>query len=319
MENKTNLLVKVSNMYYDENLTQSEIAKALYISRSKVSRLIQEARECGIVEIIIHGPNERNTYLEEQLKDRFGLKDVRVLLGCNIQFDQMLSGLGTLANEYVDSLLKPNTIVGISRGKTMKSVINAISPSRKIPITVVQLVGSTRSNDPSIEGTEIARQFANAYGGTYYYLFTPLFLEDENAREVLMKTGAVAETLALSERADMILTGLGFLSQDDLSLLWNGFLEQEEIFNLRSKGAIGHICGYYYDLNGQIIDTKIHKSIIGLDINKIIHKEYVIGVAGGPSKIKSILGALRGQLINVLITDEKTALNIITMDAYGSI
>lgn len=104
-----------------------------------------------------------------------------------------------------------------------------------------------------------------------------------------------------------------------MSLLWNGFLEQEEIFNLRSKGAIGHICGYYYDINGQIIDTKIHKSIIGLDINKIIHKECVIGVAGGPSKIKSILGALRGQLVNVLITDEKTALNVITMDSYGTI
>lgn len=319
MENKLNLLVKVSNMYYYENLTQSQIAKILYISRSKVSRLIQEARENGIVEIIIHGPNERNTYLEEQLKERFNLKDVRVLLGCNIEIDQMLSGIGILANEYVDSLLKPNTVIGISRGKTMKNVINTISPSRKMPITVVQLVGSTLSSEPSIEGPEIARQFANAYGGTYYYLFTPLFLEDGNAREVLMKTPAVAETLKLSEKSDIILTGLGFLSPDDLSLLWNGFLEQEEIFNLRSKGAIGHICGYYYDIHGNIIDTKIHDSIIGLDINNIIKKEYVIGVAGGPTKFKSILGALRGNLINVLITDEKTALNVITMDSYGSL
>ncbi|GKX29860.1 glucitol operon activator [Vallitalea longa] len=319
MRNQINLLVKVSNMYYYENLTQSEIANALYISRSKVSRLIQEARENGIVEIIIHGPNERNTYLEEQLKKRFHLKDAHVLLGCNIETDQMLSGIGTLANEYVDSLLKPNTIIGISRGKTMKNVINTISPSKKIPITVVQLVGSTNSNDPSIEGPEIARQFANAYGGSYYYLFTPLFLEDKNAREVLMKTVAVAETLNLSEAANIILTGLGFLSADDLSLLWNGFLEQEEIFNLRSKGAIGHICGYYYDINGNIIDTKIHKSIIGLDIKKIIKKEYVIGVAGGASKIKSIYGALKGELINVLVTDEKSALNVITMDSYGSI
>ncbi|MDF2612399.1 MAG: sorC [Clostridia bacterium] len=319
MDCNINLLVKVSTMYYHENLTQSEIARNLFISRSTVSRLLQEAKDTGVVEIIIHGPNERNHYLEDQLKERFQLKDVRVLYGCNMDSDEVLTGIGTLANEYADSILRPNSIVGISRGKTMKQVINTLSPSKKIPITVVQLVGSTNSTDPSVEGPEIARHFANAYGGTYYYLFTPLFLEDDRARKVLIETRAVAETLELAEKADIVLTGLGFLSPDDISLLWSGFIEQEEIFNLRNLGAIGHICGYYYDINGQIVNTKLHESIIGLDIKRVMQKEYIIGVASGQSKVKSILGAMRGQLINVLITDEKTALNVLSMDRYGKV
>lgn len=72
------LLVEVARMYYDQDLTQQEIADKIYVSRSRVSRLIKKAKALGIVEIIIKPSFENHHNLEKILRDRFSLKDVLV-------------------------------------------------------------------------------------------------------------------------------------------------------------------------------------------------------------------------------------------------
>ena len=58
------LLLKVAQLYYEQGLTQNEIAKKLFISRSNISRLLTQAREAGIVEIKVHYPFERKRRIE---------------------------------------------------------------------------------------------------------------------------------------------------------------------------------------------------------------------------------------------------------------
>ncbi len=55
------------------------------------------------------------------------------------------------------------------------------------------------------------------------------------------------------------------------------------------------------------MDHPINERIIGLELAQIQEFLCVIGVAGGPDKFDVIRGALRGHLINVLITDEDMA------------
>ena len=45
MNNHESLLVHVAQLYYQQNLNQSEISKIVGLSRPTVSRMLEEARE----------------------------------------------------------------------------------------------------------------------------------------------------------------------------------------------------------------------------------------------------------------------------------
>ena len=56
MSNRVDLLVHISELYYQQELSQQEISQIMGISRPTVSRLLDEAKETGVVEVIIHSP-----------------------------------------------------------------------------------------------------------------------------------------------------------------------------------------------------------------------------------------------------------------------
>ena len=47
---KRNMLASVANLYYNAEMTQNQIAERFFTSRSKISRMLKEARQLGIVE-----------------------------------------------------------------------------------------------------------------------------------------------------------------------------------------------------------------------------------------------------------------------------
>ena len=61
MSSRTDLLVRISELYYQQNLSQQDISKITGISRPTISRLLDEAKETGVVEIIVHMPGRRWT------------------------------------------------------------------------------------------------------------------------------------------------------------------------------------------------------------------------------------------------------------------
>lgn len=61
-------------MYYLLDYNQNDIAKKLGVSRPTVSRLLQQAKEEGIVEIKINDPAEDIQQLATQLEQKFNLK-----------------------------------------------------------------------------------------------------------------------------------------------------------------------------------------------------------------------------------------------------
>lgn len=313
MTERKTLLAEVARLYYVEELTQSKIAKRIYTSRSKISRMLQEAREKGIVEIKINYPWARSLETENKLLKTFDLTEVRVLNSKDLQYNEILNGLGVLAANYIDHIIKDNYILGISWGKTMYNVVKSFNPSKKKSIKVVQVIGAAGTKNPIIDGPDLVRQLATAYGGNYYYLHAPLFIKDDIAQKALIKQPAIIHTLSLARRANIILTGIGALSTSSPNSLWEGYLNQETLDKLQFKGAVGHICAHHYDINGQLVDLDEHNNIIGIDLNYLHKIDKVVGVAGGEIKTKAILGALNGKHINVLIIDDITAQKVLEM------
>lgn len=311
VENQTEYMLEAARMYYCEDMTQAEIAKKLYLSRTKVSRLLKTARESGMVEIVINGKNRRNTFLEQLLQNRFGLKQAIVFADFPQNEEQAFRKLAQNTADYIDTILKKDSIVGIARGNMMNAVVDCMKPQKQLPIRVVQLIGLMNNPSQNEEEMELVQKFAKAYGGTYHNLFAPFVLSDENVRKVLNQVAAVGKTIELAGRANVILTSLGRADLRDKHILWNSYLTKEEKESLAQKHPVGLFCGRYYDINGKLIDTELHEQIFGLKVKEIVSRQQVIGVSLGREKVLPILGALHGHLIKTLITDERTALNVL--------
>jgi len=309
------LLVQVAKMYYEQNLTQADIARRISTSRSTVSRLLDDAREAGLVEIIIHDPWRRSAELEAQLCERWPLAEAFVLERRGRASEEVIRGIGKLAALYVDGAVAEGMIFGLSWGRTVASAVRALRPTRQVHITVVQIIGAAGTEDPLIDGPDLVRLFASAYGGEYRYLHAPLLIEDTVARDALLQEPRIQDTLALARRADIALVGIGSLAPEESSPIWAGYLNQRAKALLRSQGAVGHMCGQHFDANGHVLDIDLNRRVIGLDLQDLRQVRQVIGVAGGRGKAQAILGALRGGYLNVLVTDDTAAREVLTLDA----
>lgn len=314
MAKNDRLLMQVAKMYYMEQLTQAQIGRNLNTSRATVSRLLQEARDKGIVKITIEYPWERDEELERVLKHTFELQDVRVLAGYDQPIEVVREGKGLLAAEYIDQIVHNDMILAMSFGRSLASMVQQVNPARQVNLTVVQMIGALGAENPLLDGPDQVRDLANAYGGQYRYLHAPLLVEDRQTRDRLMQQSAVLESLSLARRADIAVLGIGALESNTSGLIWTGYLNQKDIVWLQSKGGVGHMCAQYYDINGQLLDIDLNKRVIGIGLETLRRIDTVVAIAGGEEKAEAILGAIRGKYIDILITDDQAAQKILEID-----
>lgn len=314
MAERRELLAQVASMYYEENVMQSEIAKRLNTSTSTISRLLQEARDAGVVEITIHYPWKSSAELEEQMVNRFDLLHVKVLLGHGRSYTQMLHGLGVLSAQYLESILSEGMTLGISWGTALYHTVKALQPARQFPIMVVQMIGAVGMSNPAIDGPDLARQLANLYEGECQYLYAPLIVADSHAKEVLLQQDQIHKVLEVARKADVALVGIGSPIPKVSSLLRAGYLTRDMLPELQNQGVVGDVCARHYDIHGRILDIELNQRVVGLELEALHQIDQVIGVAGGATKAKAILGALKGHHVNVLITDDTAAKKILALD-----
>jgi DNA-binding transcriptional regulator LsrR (DeoR family) len=307
------LLMQVAKLYYIEQLTQAEIGRKLDTSRSTVSRLLHEARDQGIVKISIDYPWERDPDLENSLKQTFGLQDARVLAAYDQSIDEVRSGMGLLAAEYLDQIVHDDLILALSNGRSIAGTVSQLHPSRKVNMTVVQAIGALGTDNPLLDGPDLVRNLAEAYSAQYRYMHAPLLVEDQRTRDYLIQEPSVQETLALARRADVALMGVGSLDIDAPGSIWLGYLNPKDIGWLQSKGAAGHMCAQHYDITGAVLDVDLHRRVVGMGISALRSIKTVIAVAGGQNKAAAILGAIRGAYLDVLITDDHAAQKILAL------
>jgi DNA-binding transcriptional regulator LsrR (DeoR family) len=307
MQNQEEMLVHVARMYYERGLTQAEIGRHFHISRSTVSRLLQEARDSHVVRISINYPWKRDFDLERQLLKQFQLREVRVLQSLGRPSDDVFKGMGMLAAEYLDNCIRDGMTLGVSYGRSIAATIKQLNPTRRVDMNVVQILGALGSGNPLIEGPDLVREIANLYGASYRYLFTPMIVEGEQTRNLLLQEPNVQETLALGRSADAVILGIGAHAAEASGLIWTGYLNQKDIAFLRSRGAVGHMCAQHFDEDGHELDVTFNRRVISIGLEALREIETVIAVAGSQEKAPAILGALRGNYIDVLITDDKAA------------
>jgi DNA-binding transcriptional regulator LsrR (DeoR family) len=124
---------------------------------------------------------------------------------------------------------------------------------------------------------------------------------------MLMKNRDVHEALAFGSRADTALLGIGSTDIDASPYFLAGFITEKELSSIQASEAVGDVCGLFFDINGKMCCPEFNDHTVGIRFETLIKIPNRIGVAGGPAKVKPLVGALTGGLINILITDSVTA------------
>lgn len=303
------MLAMVANLYYNSEMTQSEIANRMYTSRSKISRMLKEARKLGIVEISIKEPWERELNLENELYKRYKLDNVRVVTSKERSQTQIMGRLAEVSAYYLDSIVKKDMVVGISWGNTLYHIVKYIDANNKknIPITVVPIMGASNVKRPERDAMDLAKELASAYGGNYQYIYAPLFVNNKELKDSLIQDDVIKSALRLAKSADVILTSVGSIEYKT----WENYLGEKTFQLLGKQGAIGHIGGHFFDINGKEIYTKLLDRMVGIEFEDLKNCKNVVCVAYGEAKARAVTGTLRGGVINTLIVDSACAEKIL--------
>ncbi|HSV31481.1 MAG TPA: sugar-binding transcriptional regulator [Atribacteraceae bacterium] len=299
------LTIEVARLYYYEELTQDAIGSVLGISRQKVWRLLSRAREDGIVQVRVMEPETDLELREEELKKRYALKEVRLARIFSNDEKVIQKRIAQVAASYLRSRVEPYMTLGISYGKTLFEMTRYLAPRQVPGLRVVQIMGGYGKLKGEVMAIELARRIAACFDGDVIYLLAPAFARDRMTRDAICQENSVLLPLDIGRKADMALVGIGGTTPTS-TLLDTGDIHEAEMRILARGGAVGNICGHFYDQKGRLVPSPADERCISLELSELQRIPLVIGVAGGTEKFKAIQGALAGRLVNVLITDEGT-------------
>ena len=312
-DSRKDLIIEAARLYYVEGFSQTDVGKSLNMSRSNVSKVLKQARSRGYVEVRIVEPSSTSLLLEVRLKERFGLRYVDVVPSGKT-YDRTLVSVGKDAASFVESNVKEGVHIAISWGTSLFQMVEHVQ-SLKIPgSAVVQLHGGIGANNVEIDGWELARRFARKIGASIHSVHAPLVVRSEELRDLLVVDPNVSESFALAVHADIALLGIGTPDPKYSALVRAGFITEDESQELTNRGAVGMICGYFYDINGKLIDSQVNRQIVSVGLDRVQKIPVSVAIAAGKRKVEALVGALRGGYVNSLIIDENAANGILEHD-----
>ena len=305
-------IVETARLYYEHNFSQQQIALKLGISRPGVSRLLQQARDKGIVKIQITDPSNRGTLLESQVREKFHLNRV-VVVPDDGDDATIKDRLGSIAAGILDDYIHSEMIFGISWGTTMLSVARHVSKKRLKDLTVVQLNGGVSRADYNTHASDAARKIAEAFGAIPYLLPLPAIVDRPEVKNAIISDKNIAFTLKMAREASVAMFTIGSFGYDS-ALVKSSYFDNVEVEELLKNGAVGDICSRIISHDGNICSEDANARTIGIDLDDIRAKKYSIAVAGGKGKLPAIKAALKAKLCNILVTDELVANELVSDD-----
>ncbi|MBP1693469.1 MAG: hypothetical protein H6Q37_1352 [Chloroflexi bacterium] len=304
------LVVRVARMYYEWGKRQSEIAEQLGLSQATVSRLLNQAREDGIIRISVTTPPGVFTELEEDLIRRYELRDA-IVVECSSEKDERViqREIGMAAGFYLESVIRPNEVIGISSwSATLLALVDAMHPvPRKNDIQVVQILGGLGSPQAEKHAMRLTNRLADLVGGTAITLPAPGIVGSEAALQVLLDDPYIHKAVQTFDRITTALVGIGAVEPSHLLADSGNIFSMAELELLRSQGAVGDILLRFFDVKGLLVKTALDARVVSMPLEQLKQVDRSIGVAGGKRKHVAILGVVRGGWINILVTDRVTA------------
>ncbi len=307
------ILRLAASLYYVDGLGQTEVASLVRVSQTKISRLLATALARGIVRIAVDHYQSRHEQLEHDVCSRFGLKCAAVIRTAKeASGESARQTVGHFGAPYVASLLPAAGIVAVGGGRSVAEVVQRFRRGGLHRLTVVQAMGSIDSNISSVDALELGRSMVKRWGGEFLTLSTPAFTVDKKTRDVFLASEQIRFVWQRMKQADAAIVGVGGLASS--VYVERGVLSGGDIAQLRAQGAVGEICGRFFDAAGRECKSRWRDRTISIELEYLRKISQVIGIAAGADRAPAVRAALRGGLLKSLLIDESGARALLAGD-----
>ena len=301
-------LVQVARMYYDENLSQQDIADRLGVSRSLIAQYLQRARDAGIVRIRIIDPYNACADLAASLGKATGVGQVTVIPNPHGSHELAFRAVASAAANSLSESLKDGETFGLAWGRTTSLVVDFLKPPHALGIDVLPLMGECGHSGMHSQMNQLVMRAAEHLRATPYFLSLPMLVSSPALRDALVKEAGIREVVDRWNRINLACVGIGVVPPVPGMVVYIG---EEHLPRLIEAGAVGDICGIYYDREGRIIESGLENRMIAAGVDQLREIDCLAAVACGADKAVAVLGALRTGLISTLFIDQDMAEQIL--------
>lgn len=298
-------ILRIAQMRYDQRMPQNEIARALDISESTVSRALKAAMDLGFVEIQISPTGLRDFALERRLAHAYGL-EFAVVVQPRAGGASVGDVLGRAVARVVEERITPGMVVGVSDGDTVAVVAAASRRAKSSDIDVVSLIGGVGAPQIPSHSSEVCRTLANGLGARAWQLPVPAIVDSAEAAAHLRQTSTVSAVFELMKRAGIALVGIGEISPQ-ATVFRHGVISTDRIGKIAASGAVGTICGWFYGADGRVIPTEFDDCTLSVSPSVLKAVPTRVGVAMHAEKARAIRAAIVGGWVDAVGLDAETA------------
>jgi deoxyribonucleoside regulator len=302
------LLAEIAKLYYIDKVKQKEIADRFQITPMYVSRLLKKA-EKEIIQIYIKMPVSLDLEAGRTVKQKYKLSECITLVNDNNE--NMRSKISKYLADYITNCIGDNSIIGLSWGQTILEFAKSLPFSNHNSCEVFQLSGGFLSeSDYMINPSNLVKIVSEKLNCISWFLNAPFFIGNEEMKNQLLSDPNNRHFQELAGKSNFNIIGLSKLSRES-TIFKVGVLQNSDIEELSSKGAIGDVAGFFIDKSGKEVEWSKSSLYIGASLSVISKAQNVICIAGEIDKVDVLRAALREKYFNILITSQEIAHKLI--------
>ncbi|WP_292898130.1 MULTISPECIES: sugar-binding transcriptional regulator [unclassified Nitratireductor] len=309
------LMSRAAWIYYVGGLNQEETANRLGTTRARVNKLLQSAKDAGIVSISIDSRSNGLLEVEDRLRQRFNLERCICSPALGLSRTDKLPGnlseyprraVGSLAATLVKELIarKGDAVIGTGWGRTLDQITRNMAGVSAPRARFVSLMGSLTANS-AFNPFEVVQALARATGAEGYFLPVPFIANTPRDRDILLSQTTVRSVLEMARQPDMAIISVGELTEHSL-LRRSGMISQLELDELHEAGAIGDTNGIFFDAHGAPVRHVLNQRTLAVNFDAL-RATHTVLLSGGIEKAEATCALLESGIVKTLVVDGDTA------------
>jgi DNA-binding transcriptional regulator LsrR (DeoR family) len=303
------LTASVARRYYLDGRSKVEIASEFGLSRFKIARLLDSARNSGMVRIEIGYPSGIDVPLSGQVRDRYGLQHAVVIDEDEEDPVALRALVGAAAADLLQEITSHVDVLGLAWARSVSAMTRALT--RLPPVPVVQLTGALQSveavtrPDTMDSSIEIVRDTARISGGPAYFFYAPFILADPTTARAMRRHAEVARAFDQVPSVTKAVVGIGMWEPGQSTV--HDAVPPAEQRALRELGVRAEVSGVLIDVDGAPVSAPLTSRMIGVSADQLRQVPEVLAIAYGTVKAPAVHAALSGGLVHSLITHRTLA------------